>query len=84
VEELFIHSHVVDALLRKFKRSKEYSIDNTRARHGDTQTSVHPWVQELDLRSSRFVSATDKAVELVNSFGRVNGEDQYSSQYDLL
>jgi hypothetical protein len=75
VQQLFIHSHGVDALLRKLKGGKENSIHDAGARHGDTETAVHAWIQELDLGPGGFVAAAGEAVALVDAFCGVDGED---------
>jgi hypothetical protein len=79
VEELFVHAHLIDALLGKLKRSKENRIDDARPRHGHAKTAVHAWIQELDLGSGGFVAAASEAVALVDAFGSVDGEDLWSS-----
>jgi hypothetical protein len=38
-------------------------------------TSVHPWVEELDLWPCLLVFAADKTIALIYTFGGVNGED---------
>jgi hypothetical protein len=80
-EELFIYSHLVDALLRKLERGEENGIDDARAGHGNAEATVHARIHELNLRSSRFVTAADEAVALVDALRCVNREDLYRIQY---
>ena len=77
MQELLVHGHVVDTLLRKFERGKEDGVDDTGARHGNTEAAVHAWVHELDLGSCCFVSAAREAIALVDALRRVNREDLF-------
>ena len=38
MKKLFVVRHTIDALLGELERSKEDSINNARARHGDAET----------------------------------------------
>lgn len=89
-QKLFVDIHTIYALLGKLERGKENGVDNARPRHGDTQTcrvscevwiiwvrrtSVHPWIQELDLRSRLLVFAANKTIALIYTLGSVDRED---------
>jgi hypothetical protein len=74
VKEFFVHGHVIDALLCELKRGKENGIDDTGTGHGDAEPSVHARVQKLDLGSGCLVSASDKAVALVDALRSIDGE----------
>jgi hypothetical protein len=75
VKELFVHGHLINALLCKLECGKENGVDDAGARHGDAQTSVHARVQKLDLGPGRLVSASDEAIALVDALCGVDWED---------
>jgi hypothetical protein len=72
---------VVDALLCELECGEENGVDDAGTRHGHAESSVHAGVQELDLGSGGLVSASDKAVALVDALRGVDGEYLQSSQY---
>jgi len=80
LQKLLVHSHVVDALLRKLECCKENGVDDAGARHGDTETSVHAWVHELDFRPCCLTAAAGEAIALVDALRRVYREDLFRNQ----
>lgn len=75
MQKLLVHSHVIDALLGKFKGGEENGVDDAGARHGDPKATVHAWIQELDFGSCLLVATSDEAVTLVDALRGVDGKD---------